>query len=82
MSGMIDPAILLQQLQEIETQFGRERSAPNAARTLDLDIIDVSGVIRATPEPVLPHPRAHQRAFVLRPLLDVASAWRIGTNGD
>ena len=76
MSGTIDPAVLLQRLQEIEVQFGRERSAPNAARTLDLDIIDVGGMIRATPTPVLPHPRAHQRAFVLRPLLDVASAWR------
>ncbi|MBU6448176.1 MAG: 2-amino-4-hydroxy-6-hydroxymethyldihydropteridine diphosphokinase [Rhodospirillales bacterium] len=76
MSGVADPARLLRQLQEIEARFGRERSAPNAARTLDLDIIDIDGVIRATPEPVLPHPRAHQRAFVLRPLLDVASAWR------
>ena len=76
MGGAIDPVELLQQLQDIEMRFGRERLAPNAARTLDLDIIDMHGTIRATPVPVLPHPRAHLRAFVLRPLLDVASAWR------
>ncbi len=76
MSGEIEPATLLRKLQDIETRFGRERSSPNAARTLDIDIIDMDGVVRATPDPVLPHPRAHQRAFVLRPLLDVASVWR------
>jgi 2-amino-4-hydroxy-6-hydroxymethyldihydropteridine diphosphokinase len=76
MTGTIDPETLLNDLQEIEIRFGRERSVPNAARTLDLDIIDMGGRIRATPDPVLPHPRAHQRAFVLRPLLDVNPAWR------
>lgn len=76
MQGMMDPEVLLHALQEIEVRFGRERSVPNAARTLDLDIIDMSGLIRATPDPVLPHPRAHQRAFVLRPLLDLSPAWR------
>ncbi|MBU6419644.1 MAG: 2-amino-4-hydroxy-6-hydroxymethyldihydropteridine diphosphokinase [Proteobacteria bacterium] len=76
MRGEIDPATLLRQLHEIEAKFGRERSLPNAARTLDLDIIDMAGTIRATPDPVLPHPRAHLRAFVLRPLLDVNPAWR------
>jgi 2-amino-4-hydroxy-6-hydroxymethyldihydropteridine diphosphokinase len=76
MQGEIDPATLLAQLHEIETRFGRKRSLPNAPRTLDLDIIDLNGLIRATPAPILPHPRAHLRAFVLRPILDVAPAWR------
>ncbi len=76
MHGAIDPAALLRQLHEIEVQFGRERQAPNAARTLDLDIIAMDRLVRAAPDPVLPHPRAHERAFVLRPLLDVASSWR------
>ncbi len=76
LKGEINPAVLLAYLQDIEARFGRERSVPNASRTLDLDIIDVNGVIRATPDPVLPHPRAHLRAFVLRPLLDVAPGWR------
>ncbi|MDE1882949.1 MAG: 2-amino-4-hydroxy-6-hydroxymethyldihydropteridine diphosphokinase [Rhodospirillales bacterium] len=76
MNGALDPVELLRRLQDIEARFGRERSVPNAPRTLDLDIIDMTGMIRATPDPVLPHPRAHLRAFVLRPLLDVASSWR------
>ena len=76
MEGEITPAELLARLHEIEERFGRVRSTPNAPRTLDLDIIDLNGAIRAVPDPILPHPRAHLRAFVLRPLLDVAPAWR------
>ncbi len=76
LSGEIDPAILMAKLHEIELGFGRQRSERNAPRTLDLDIIDLNGIIRATPTPILPHPRAHLRAFVLRPILDVAPAWR------
>jgi 2-amino-4-hydroxy-6-hydroxymethyldihydropteridine diphosphokinase len=76
LEGEIEPAALLAALQEIENSFGRQRSVPNAARTLDLDIIDLNGIIRAVPDPILPHPRAHLRCFVLRPLLDVAPGWR------
>jgi 2-amino-4-hydroxy-6-hydroxymethyldihydropteridine diphosphokinase len=74
--GEIDAVGLLERLHEIEALFGRERFELNAPRTLDLDIIDINGNIRATPSPILPHPRAHQRAFVLRPLMDVAPGWR------
>ncbi len=70
-----DPAALLACLMDIETSCGRRRGAPNAARTLDLDIIGIGDLIRAAPDPVLPHPRAHLRAFVLAPLLDVAPDW-------
>lgn len=76
LQGDVEAAWLLAQLQAIESRYGRQRSVPNAARTLDLDIIDLNGLVRAAPDPVLPHPRAHQRAFVLRPILDVAPAWR------
>jgi 2-amino-4-hydroxy-6-hydroxymethyldihydropteridine diphosphokinase len=76
MEGEIEPVQLLTAIQEIETRFGRERSIPDAARSLDLDIIDLNGAIRAIPPVILPHPRAHNRAFVLRPILDVAPAWR------
>jgi 2-amino-4-hydroxy-6-hydroxymethyldihydropteridine diphosphokinase len=76
LDGEPDPAALLAVLQEIETRHGRVRSTPNAPRTLDLDIIDINGTIRATPDPILPHPRTHLRGFVLRPILDVAPAWR------
>jgi 2-amino-4-hydroxy-6-hydroxymethyldihydropteridine diphosphokinase len=72
---VIRPEALLASLQAIETRFGRRRSEPNAARTLDLDLIDLDGLIRDTPDPILPHPRTHQRAFVLLPLLDVAPDW-------
>ncbi|MBU8540285.1 2-amino-4-hydroxy-6-hydroxymethyldihydropteridine diphosphokinase [Falsiroseomonas tokyonensis] len=70
-----DPAALLAALQGIETRFGRVRPYPNAPRTLDLDLIDLGGLLRDSPDPILPHPRAHLRAFVLAPLADVAPGW-------
>jgi 2-amino-4-hydroxy-6-hydroxymethyldihydropteridine diphosphokinase len=76
MEGEIDPVALLAQLHEAEAEAGRLRGEPNAPRTLDLDIIDVNGAVRAVPAPILPHPRAHLRAFVLRPILDVAPSWQ------
>lgn len=74
-----DPADVLRWLHQIEAQAGRERGEPNAARTLDLDIIamgDRGAMVRQAPDPVLPHPRAHLRAFVLMPLLDLVPDWR------
>ena len=76
--GTADPAMLLAALQAIEARAGRMRGAPDAARTLDLDIVAMGpggGLCRAAPDPVLPHPRAHLRGFVLVPLLDVAPDW-------
>jgi 2-amino-4-hydroxy-6-hydroxymethyldihydropteridine diphosphokinase len=73
-----EPGRLLAALQAIEAREGRVRGEPNAARTLDLDIIGMGPdgrLVRAAPDPVLPHPRAHERAFVLVPLLDVAPGW-------
>jgi 2-amino-4-hydroxy-6-hydroxymethyldihydropteridine diphosphokinase len=74
----LDPPALLKLMHEIETQFGRDRRAGvvNAARPLDLDLIDYDGLIRAETPPILPHPRMDTRAFVLRPLADVAPGWR------
>ena len=74
-AGTPDPAWLLAELHAIEAAAGRRRSVANAARPLDLDIIDLNGICRAAPDPVLPHPRAHQRGFVLLPLLEVAPDW-------
>jgi 2-amino-4-hydroxy-6-hydroxymethyldihydropteridine diphosphokinase len=71
----LSPESLLATLQTIEARFGRRRGEANAARTLDLDLIDMDGLVRARPDPILPHPRAHLRAFVLLPLLDVAPDW-------
>jgi len=73
--GTVTPERLLADLQAIETRFGRVRSVANAPRILDLDIVDSEGARRDKPDPILPHPRAHLRAFVLLPLRDVAPAW-------
>jgi 2-amino-4-hydroxy-6-hydroxymethyldihydropteridine diphosphokinase len=77
----IGPDELLAALQSIESRYGRSRAEPNAARTIDLDLIDMDGLVRDNPDPILPHPRAHLRAFVLLPLLDVAPDWVHPGNG-
>lgn len=76
LEGWAKPEALLAALHVIESRFGRMREARNAARTLDLDLIAIDDLVRATPPPVLPHPRAHLRAFVLVPLCAVAPEWR------
>ena len=70
-----DPHALLLALQALEDAAGRTRPFPNAPRTLDLDIIDIDGLRRDAPDPILPHPRAPLRRFVLQPLADVAPDW-------
>ncbi|MBV9118890.1 MAG: 2-amino-4-hydroxy-6-hydroxymethyldihydropteridine diphosphokinase [Acetobacteraceae bacterium] len=75
LAGRAEPAALLRALHATEERFGRRRLAANAARTLDLDLIDVEGTVRDAPDPVLPHPRAHLRTFVLAPLAEVAPGW-------
>ncbi|PWC05117.1 2-amino-4-hydroxy-6-hydroxymethyldihydropteridine diphosphokinase [Agromyces badenianii] len=67
----LDPHALLDVLQRIELEHGRVRAEHWGDRTLDLDLIDVDGVVLASDRLVLPHPRAWQRAFVLQPWLDV-----------
>lgn len=74
-------AELLVQLQKIENNFGRERSFPNAPRTLDLDIIDFNHIVNQHPDLQLPHPRAHLRHFVMRPLAEIAPDYSIGQFG-
>ena len=71
----LGPAALLTVLHEIESEFGRRRGAPNAPRTLDLDIVDYAGRVERGP-PELPHPRMHTRLFVLCPLQEIAPGWR------
>ena len=70
-----DPAALLAALQGIEAAFGRVRPYPNAPRTLDLDLLDLDGLVRDRPDPLLPHPRMRDRRFVLAPLCDIAPFW-------
>ncbi len=71
----VEPAWLLQHLMALEAAAGRVRGARNAPRVLDLDIVAMSDLVRRAPDPILPHPRAHQRAFVLVPLAEVMPGW-------
>lgn len=67
------PESLLEQLQALEREFGRRRKrVPNEPRPLDLDLIAYGDEVRSTVNLTLPHPRAHQRGFVLAPLSEVA----------
>ncbi len=66
------PLELLDALQALEQRHGRERPYKNAPRTLDLDLLLYDGQRIDTPRLTLPHPRLHERAFVLYPLRDLA----------
>ena len=63
--------LLLDLLQQCEQAHGRERPYRNAPRTLDLDLLLHGDTVLCSDRLTLPHPRLHQRAFVLRPLLDL-----------
>jgi 2-amino-4-hydroxy-6-hydroxymethyldihydropteridine diphosphokinase len=76
----LQPFALLTLLHEVETAFGRKRSVPNAARSLDLDLLDYAGTVLDGPV-ILPHPRIAQRRFVLEPLQAVAPDWRHPVSG-
>lgn len=72
----LKPLALLETLQDIERAFGRQQRAErNAARILDLDLIAYHDEIVDRPELIIPHPRAHERAFVLLPLREIAPEW-------
>lgn len=68
----LDPDALLTALQEIESAQGRTRTVRWGPRTLDLDLLLYGTLTRVEPRLTLPHPRLHERAFVLYPLYDIA----------
>jgi 2-amino-4-hydroxy-6-hydroxymethyldihydropteridine diphosphokinase len=72
------PRDLLALLHRVERKFGRVRGVRDAARTLDLDLLAYHDHVSegGQGEPILPHPRFHERAFVLLPLVDIAADWR------
>lgn len=70
------PEEMLAALHAIERAFGRDRHEANAPRTLDLDLIAHGRTILEGPGLILPHPRAHERRFVMGPLAEIAPLWR------
>jgi 2-amino-4-hydroxy-6-hydroxymethyldihydropteridine diphosphokinase len=68
---LLAPRALLDALLEIERRHGRVRDVPNGPRTLDLDIALYGEIAHHEPGLTVPHPRLHERAFVLAPLVDV-----------
>ena len=72
----LSPREVLAALHAVEARFGRVRSAPNAPRTVDLDLIAYEQMTFEEPGLTLPHPRARERRFVLEPLVEIAPTWR------
>lgn len=68
----LDAAPLIQAFLEIEAQLGRERSFRNAPRTLDLDLLLLGDLVADTDGAHVPHPRLHERLFVLAPLAELS----------
>ena len=68
----LEPLRLLAELQAIEERHGRERPFPYAARTLDLDLLLYGDAVIDSASLAVPHPRMHERAFVLRPLAEIS----------
>lgn len=74
----LSPEALLERCLTIEQSFGRIRSTRNAPRTLDIDVIAIDGIQSESSALILPHPRAHQRAFVLVPLCEINPSTLLG----
>lgn len=71
----LSAASALAALHDIESRFGRTRTIRNEARVLDIDLLDYDGQLLEEGGLTIPHPRLHQRAFVLLPLRDLEPAW-------
>lgn len=78
------PPELLALLHKVESSFGRVRRERNEARVLDLDLLAFHDEVSAGGEgrPILPHPRLHERAFVLLPLAELAPHWHHPASGE
>lgn len=72
----LSPAVLLNELLDAERRHGRERLVRNAPRTLDLDLLAYGDMVLRRPDLTVPHPRLHERAFVLVPMMEVAPGFR------
>ncbi len=77
----LEPLALLRAILALETQHGRERPFPNAPRVLDLDLLLYDQVSINSQELTLPHPRMHERGFVLLPLAEIAPDLQLADHG-
>jgi 2-amino-4-hydroxy-6-hydroxymethyldihydropteridine pyrophosphokinase len=77
----LDPRALLDRTQGVEKAFGRVRAERWGPRTLDIDLIAVGDLTSGDPELILPHPRAHERAFVLVPWSEAEPGARLPGHG-
>lgn len=77
----LSPRETLEALHRIEARFGRERGEANAPRTLDLDLVAHGRTVQGG-DPIVPHPRAHERLFVMGPLAELASGWIHPASGE
>ena len=68
----LEPEQLLKHLKRLELALGRKESVPNGPRLIDMDILFYDDLVLNTPALVIPHPRLHERGFVLLPLMDIA----------
>ena len=78
----LKPLDLMRKLLEIENEMGRARSFQNAARIIDIDIIEYGGLFMESAELTLPHPRASQRRFVLEPWHEIDPHGALAGHGD
>ena len=68
----LDPEPLLKHLKRLEVALGRKESFPNGPRLIDMDILLFDDLVVDKPSIVIPHPRLHERGFVLLPLMEIA----------
>ena len=68
----LDPEPLLKHLKRLEVALGRQESFPNGPRLIDIDLLFYDDLVLNKPSLVIPHPRLHERGFVLVPLMDIA----------
>ncbi len=67
----LTPEEFSERMHTIEDALGRVRTVRNGPRTIDIDLIDFGGLVRTTPDLTLPHPRAKERDFVMKPLMEL-----------
>ena len=77
----LEPVALLEALLAIEQSAGRQRPYPNAPRVLDCDLLIYGNIELNSPQLTLPHPRMHERGFVLLPLFEIAPHLSLAKHG-